>query len=199
MSRIVSTTGQEVPGGASRIAIPVRGRCFFTARMSGGEIAWPMRRRPWTNCTAPAAPHSTSPIARGTSRMAPSGHTRAAAAAAVAQVGKGQHGAPQARDGAVLAEFATAPAVACTLPRPPRERGSSRSRGWRSPASGRCGRWAPPRRSPGRQRDRSWSARITARFVATIVLPVPPLPLAMAIRMSASCFWSPATRRGRHT
>lgn len=76
MSRIVSTTGQEFPGGASRIAIPVCGRCFFTARMSGGEMAWPMRSRPWTNSTAPAAPRSTSPIARGTSRMAASGHTR---------------------------------------------------------------------------------------------------------------------------
>ena len=69
--------GHDVPGGASRMAIPVRGRCRFTARMIGGDIGWPIWSRPSTNCMGPEAPRATSPIARGISRMAFSGQTKA--------------------------------------------------------------------------------------------------------------------------
>ena len=72
---IDAITGQEVPGGESMMTTPLTLARARAALMSGGDMASPTVRRPWTKPIGRTMPCSKIPMDFGISEIACSGHT----------------------------------------------------------------------------------------------------------------------------
>jgi len=177
--RTVATTGQDVPGGESNSATASGMRRALTARISGGAIGSPTFRRPCAKAREPARPVSATPMARGDSRMAPTGQTSAHAPQPWHSSGK--------TSGFFSMAMALNSQTSAHLTQAMQRAASTTGTGMPTDADdsivglrNRC-----PLGSSTSQ-SRYWTAcfrksSVAARWTATVVLPVPPLPLAIAM------------------
>jgi hypothetical protein len=192
--RIVSTTGQEVPGDASRM---VRPPC--PAHVLGLQLADDGHGHRLAHVQCRDQRRSARPglIPGCPSRAAPRGWLLRAVerttAAAVAQLGKDEHlaahhgdGVPDTHLGAAAAEGAAvkihlgdqdADLLAVVEHRACRKSAALGS----STSQSRNKTGADLRIRPIQSLFRTSAVRANARLVATVVLPVPPLPLATAM------------------
>ncbi len=172
---MAAITGHEVPGGASisvRPSAQVRSR---TARISGGDMASPTRSRPWTKATPFMAPASRTPSSRPVSVMAPSGHTAMHPPQLWQSSGKVSTVSPRtamARNRHISAHFLHWVHFSRSIS------GTGVVTVLVSWMDGRRNRWAL---GSSTSQSSNWTGpdTDTARLVATVVFPVPPLPLAI--------------------